>query len=754
MADSITILSNKQNEVENDGVLNPDIKQGGCFEEYIDSLKNKGISDEDIVNLRAETLSILMHCNPHDAKCYEERTHLVIGYVQSGKTMSFMGLTALAHDNGYRIVVYFTGTKNNLCSQTKERIEHDLMKGLKSGKNAFKIHQDAKADNTEDLVGHLNLSNHPTLLIPILKHYDHIKNLTEVFKSDDFRNAIGNETVLIVDDEADQASLNSYARANSKKKYNEGEGGKTSSTYDAILKMRAALPGNTYIQYTATPQANILISLHDLLSPDSHTLLTPGKGYVGGKQFFDIKNGNALFNGELINEIPTKEVFHETRNNLVRMPDSLRQALLIHVISVVIVVKIKAVEGVNFLTMMVHPDVKNKSAQKFKSWIDEELHTWRALFTKPDGHEDKVRLINDFKSAYQNACSLYPEDERPAFDDVLKYIPDVLNDKKVYLVNSTKNANPDISWDQNCMHILVGAEMLNRGFTVENLTTTYMTRQSKSKANADTIQQRCRFFGYKMKYIQSCRVFLPNESIRNYVEYVEHEEELRSILSKCDKLEKAERQIMLSDRLRPTRQNVLPIEVVKHNLKKWQTLQAFDSEYVINHNTEVVRSFLDEHEADVDKIYQYNTKDRTHRRFKIKVSDIISFLKEFKFKNEQGIMINSETIRYLGYLASQKKSPLEYVYFVQMAYESIPRVRDFNFETKKLASTTRLFAGPSDDGKKYPGDDHIKESDTLTIQLHHLELKGVEIGFPKKAYTLAFYFPECLATSYVANEGD
>ena len=61
---------------------------------------------------------------------------------------------------------------------------------------------------------------------------------------------------------------------------------KESSTYSAILAMRNALPGNTYIQYTATPQANILISMQDVLSPKSHTLLTPGKDYIGGEKFF------------------------------------------------------------------------------------------------------------------------------------------------------------------------------------------------------------------------------------------------------------------------------------------------------------------------------------------------------------------------------------------------------------------------------------------------------------------------------------
>ena len=116
--------------------------------------------------------------------------------------------------------------------------------------------------------------------------------------------------ILIVDDEADQASLNSYGRRNSME---EGEE-ILSSTYSAILKMREALPSNTYIQYTATPQANLLINIQDLLSPDSHTLLYPGEGYIGGKLFFGKGKNHALYNGSLIKEIPESEVFHKKRN--------------------------------------------------------------------------------------------------------------------------------------------------------------------------------------------------------------------------------------------------------------------------------------------------------------------------------------------------------------------------------------------------------------------------------------------------------
>ena len=95
--------------------------------------------------------------------------------------------------------------------------------------------------------------------------------------------------------------------------------------------MRNALPGNTYIQYTATPQANILISMQDVLSPKSHTLLTPGKDYIGGEKFFGRAKNHELFHGKLIVNIPPGDVFNKKYNPVTSLPKSLRDAILLWV---------------------------------------------------------------------------------------------------------------------------------------------------------------------------------------------------------------------------------------------------------------------------------------------------------------------------------------------------------------------------------------------------------------------------------------
>lgn len=755
MSESLTIISPSPSDLHgtNHGhILNHNVVPGKMFDQFVEKQKNKknGLTSAEAVNLRVETEDILAHCNPHDAVSNDETTHLVVGYVQSGKTMSFTGLTALAHDNGYRIVVYLAGTKKNLLDQTSKRLEKDLVKAESANSKYYKLHRDPRADEEEDLIGHLEMSSKPTLLIPILKHHEHIQALIEIFKSEDFKSAMANETVLIVDDEADQASLNSFGHSNSK---NHEE--KVSATYDAILKLRSILPGNTYIQYTATPQANILISMQDLLSPKSHTLLTPGEKYIGGKLYFGKGPNHDLFNGGLIVTIPDDQVFHNKKNKLKKIPQSLKDAMMLHILAVAIVVKWKETEDVGFLSMMVHPDVSKANNRTFKKWIEAELKQWRKNINKPDGQEDKSDMLDKFRQLFPMAIQYYSDDEKPTFEDVEPFIKDILNDKKVYLINSDKDADQDIEWDKFCMHILVGAEMLNRGFTVEKLATTYMPRYTLGVTNADTIQQRCRFFGYKDAYIKSCRVFLPMSSIGNYTDYIDHEEELRATLAACDSLSAAEKQILLTPKLNPTRSNVLPVSVVKTKLKGMNQMQAFESKQTILHNDEVVATFLQKHANDFDIPYTYSTKDRTHRGMRLSVEEAIELLNDFQFKNYPDASRKSATIRYMRYLAAQENNPLRFVYFIQMAWDSVPRTRSFDFETKRFAANTRLFAGPSSatDSTDYPGDDKIFEEDSITIQLHHIEFKGgIETGFPKTAYTLAINYPEIMATNYCSNE--
>ena len=322
------------------------------------------LDEDEFDSLVSETGHILSRCSDPKLNQEQDVTHLTVGYVQSGKTLSFTALTALAADNGYRIVIYLAGTKNNLLSQTTKRLTKDLITSS-SLNNAYKIFENPTESKILEIRNKLRLSSKPTVLITLLKHYDHINKLAEIFKSQPIKKELDKQGVLIIDDEADQASLNGFSYVNSKKKstsseWDEETDNKESSTYASILNLRAAIPNHSYVQYTATPQGPLLISIMDLLSPESHTVLTPGKKYTGGKTYFKDYP-------DLIISIPDNEVFHYKDNPLKFPPNSLKEALQVYILGVALITNFWNKE--KFLSMMVHADRQKDVSRLFYTWV-------------------------------------------------------------------------------------------------------------------------------------------------------------------------------------------------------------------------------------------------------------------------------------------------------------------------------------------------------------------------------------------------
>jgi hypothetical protein len=709
-------------------VSNFPIVEGSRTRDLISRLTKLDSDERD--NLINETTAILSQCvNPINT--VGSTTGIAIGYVQSGKTMSFTTLTALAIDNGFRIVIYFAGIKVNLLEQTTKRLKKDL---LTESDNArfFKVYQSPTVvDNVHGKIqSALKLNHKPAVLITVLKHYKHIEELTKIFRTPEVREELGNNGVLIIDDEADQASLNTYARKNSKSE--DWEDDEFSSTYSSILNLRASISNHSYIQYTATPQGPLLINIMDLLSPKFHVVLTPGKSYTGGKTFFEN-------NTDLIFTIPDSEVYHHKHNQLAECPQSLIDALQLFLLGVAITVNIQGKE--NFLSMMIHADREQDASKQFYDWVKRLIGNWAERLNLSDTDPSKMELVNEFKENYTEAIRRI--DSPPSFDLVICEVLQAILDTNTELVIQ---GSREIDWSNATSHILVGADMLNRGYTVEGLAVSYMPRYSIGKSNADTIQQRCRFFGYKLNYLDSCRVFLPNDSIMEYRDYVEHEEIMRAML-KENTLEQLEQVLILSSAMNPTRNNILSTDLIKHKLNGWRQMNALQH---IDENTSYITNFL---KAQSFKIFkEYGTPDRTHRYVKLEVKQIIEFLKDFKIANMPDALRKSSTIQYLRYLAD--KRDVKYAYLFEMSY-AVEKGRERSLDTENgKIKINNIFSGRSTNGSEtYPGDKGIRFEDSLCIQIHKIRLKHSSMQWDKKiVYTLGIYYPEDFAHSFVGIE--
>src|SRR5207302_1299031 len=135
--------------------------------------------------------------------------------------------------------------------------------------------------------------------------------------------------------EADQASLNTLV--------NQGD---LSTTYRELRRVRTMLANHTFLQYTATPQGNLLINLIDVLSPDFASLLQPGSGYVGGSAFFRPLSPSARI-------IPPADI-PDPAHPPVEPPESLHEALRLFFVGAASGM-IRREDDPRNRSMMVHP---------------------------------------------------------------------------------------------------------------------------------------------------------------------------------------------------------------------------------------------------------------------------------------------------------------------------------------------------------------------------------------------------------------
>ena len=219
-------------------------------------------------------------------------------------------------------------------------------------------------------------------------------------------------------------------------------------------------------------------------------------------------------------------------------------------------------------------------------------------------------------------------DNAPSFEEILPLIPRAILRTKCHLVQG--DTETSVNWRSEKGHILIGADMLNRGFTIEKLSMSYMPRTSVGRSTADTIEQRCRFFGYKMPYIDVCRVFLSSKSRDEYTAYVEHEEVLRASLKQCQTIAEFRGNsstMLLSDLLNPTRTNILSNKLVRERLIGWRQLLSLDC---MQENKRLCSDFLNPI-TNFELTGHYENEIRNHRHALIPIDEFIEFFRKFRY---------------------------------------------------------------------------------------------------------------------------
>lgn len=435
------------------GKINPPLKwspvTGDATHSFVSSKSNpnSGPTYEELTHgessLVQEAMRILGRCLP-PTEPFGSETGLVVGYVQSGKTMSFETVISLAKDNGYGLVIVFAGTKTNLQQQSEERLIKDLEIGEEEYWSHFSTSQNIQPEQVKGKLASWikDPTRKKSIIITVLKQAVHLQNLHTLLKKLPLKNI----PALIIDDESDQASLNTLAA-----KIRNGKESLTakSTIYEWICNVRKVLPHHSYLQYTATPQALLLIAQADLLNPSFAEIVTPGSAYTGGISFFKGNN-------ELLENIPPIEV--PTKDNDVRtIPQSLLSAFKYFVLvcgehaltKTLLAEKGEKIKDRN-RSMMVHPAMQTSSHKQYKKWMDDALKALRR-FVNDNIKKGNIKFVESyFLNEYKSLCTTYAEIK--ALPELIKSISeDVLNDLYCVEINGTPDAEKKLTG--NLIHI-------------------------------------------------------------------------------------------------------------------------------------------------------------------------------------------------------------------------------------------------------------------------------------------------------------
>lgn len=479
---------------------------------------------------------------------------LLVGKVQSGKTSNLEFFTALAFDNGYNLVVIYGGYDSTLLTQTTNRFKKtfDIPNDIDYSDSCPVIFSsdDSKqllsVDNEifEDLLN----SQKPIFLISM-------KRPAAMSKVNDLLQRV-DKTVLkafIIDDEGDQASLNT-------KKHKAVD---ASATYAEIVRMKTLLSDPLYLSVTATPHAIIFLDDYSQLRPDSIRLIEPGKGYCGAESYH-------LFDSERI-ELISDEDQQKLSNG--QMPSSLYDAINHYIIASSIMDK----RGCRTSEMIIHSHRNVSDHSSIYRCVDAVIQAFKddVKYNNIDGLN--VRYA-ELEKCYQKYF-LGGIQAQYSFESLKDTICNIVS--RIYIILKNSAGKITQATESYRKHkIYIGGDLLQRGVTFPNLVTTYFSRWANDGGNMDTNLQRARWFGYREKYIDLCKIFTTDKISREFTTLSEMEADLWEQFYAIENGEMEINDILIhadNTKQRPTRKNVANYKTVSFK-NKWikQRVGVFD----------------------------------------------------------------------------------------------------------------------------------------------------------------------------------
>ena len=465
-----------------------------------------------------------------------KRRGLVIGDVQSGKTATYIGILNKAADAGYRLVVLLTGGTESLRQQTQERVDEGFLGkdsrvikdrvigvGNHPTQNIFLRGQamttHASDFNSASLSGqgvHIDPNaDHPYLFV-IKKNKTPLSNLI-TWLAGQFQGEKFDIPMLVVDDEADYASVNTNYRAS----------GDTSPTVinQKIRELLALTTRSSYMAFTATPFANVFIdhttddeTLQDDLFPHHYIFaLSSPSNYCGAARYFSESDGISATG--LIDLTDAHEAFppkHKSHMHVDELPQSMIDAL--HTFVVASATRLTRGDS-GPRAMLINVSRFTKVQQQVFDMISDEFARVKTAIEihgqrSPEGQE-KHPVLRDLAEAHAIHFADTP------WSLVREQLFAAVYDTTVELINSKRDKNEDAR-ARNM--IAIGGDVLSRGLTLSGLTVSYFHR---SVGAADTLLQMARWFGYRPGYEDLVRIWISPDTADKFRYVADIIDELR-----------------------------------------------------------------------------------------------------------------------------------------------------------------------------------------------------------------------------------
>ncbi|MEX2163107.1 MAG: Z1 domain-containing protein [Sulfuricaulis sp.] len=446
----------------------------------------------------------------------EEVNGLIYGLIQSGKTGVLTVTGALGADEGYRTVIILTSDIDPLYEQTLGRAREAFPGMDIIGKKEFK-----------DFDSFMQRIKGSTCAIVTTKNGAMLRTLIENFR----KGKVKGLACLIIDDEADQASLDTRAsRPN----------GPRSTINSLIGELRGFFDKNTYLQVTATPQALFLQTPGHDFRPKFTVLSHPGADYVGGDDFFG--DGSKLVDEFDLHDITTLAPGPQPAPSL-QIPTSLLLALDTFMIGATYKRKKDVDQNCAFLC-----HVSTRTADH--KHIENLLRKYKTDLAVGVTHKNQV-VLKRLRDAYDDLSSTHVELTKMDFQVLVEAIGFYSAGITVKLVNGQTDEDVAVKSPYN---LFVGGNKLGRGVTIKNLLVSYYGRHPK-RPQADTVLQHARMYGYRRKDIGLLRLFLPNELHVVFKAINKMENGLRELIG--GNPSEQFRGVYVEGGINPTRRNIL-----------------------------------------------------------------------------------------------------------------------------------------------------------------------------------------------------